>query len=130
MLRFPPRIVGVLCTVQALTIVAAFMIARSLLKAYNTAIVPHWGELPHRFHWPLKLTLALGPWVLLVPLVWGITATLKADVEGGLPEITTSQSRIGYVLTFALVLLCASACLNALGLVFDPVGVRDIVREG
>lgn len=123
MLRFPPKVVGLLCTVQSACVVSAFLVARAMLKVYNTALVPIWGEMPWRFHWPLKVMLALGPWLLLVPAVWGVAATLKADARERTPEITEFQSKLGYSITIAMVLFCVLATCHALGLAFSPVRV-------
>jgi hypothetical protein len=130
MLRYPPKIVGLLCTVQTVTVVSAFLVARAMLKVYNAAIVPVWGEMPWRFHWPLKVMLGIGPWLLLVPAVWGLVATLKADVEGRVAEITDFQSKLGYGITIAMILFCILASFNAMGLAFNPVKLRILANEG
>lgn len=121
MFRFPPKVVSILCTLQVLVIIASVMICRAMLKYYNTALVPNFGEMPQRFSWVLNTFLLMGSWLLFVPLVWGMVATCRADTESRVPHVTPLLTKAGYGLTLFILAFCVLASLQALHVAFGPI---------
>lgn len=123
MLRFPPKTVGIVCSVQVTMLVGVILISRAMLKFYLKAVVPPFGEMPWRFRGTLQLLLTAGPWLLVVPFAWGLWATLNADEEGGTPMLSPAQTHSGYILTFAVLVFCVIGGIQSLCLAFDPIPV-------
>lgn len=121
MFRFPPKVVGILCTLQVLAIIAAVMICRAMLKYYNTALVPNFGDMPERFNWVLNAFLLTGSWFLLVPLAWGTIATCRADLEARVPHVTPALTKVGYGVTLFVLAFCVLASLQAMLVAFGPI---------
>lgn len=128
MLRFPPKVVGILCSLQVLAIIGAVLICRAMWKVYKTALVPNLGEMPERFTWLLSFFLLVGPWLLLIPLAWGIVATSQADMESRIPHITPIQTKIGYGVTLFVLAICCLASLHALNMAFGPAKIISMTR--
>jgi hypothetical protein len=92
MRRFLPRVVSVLCAIESLVILLCYMMTRALQRAVENFGTPYCYSQP----WPAKLLLFMGPWLFLIPLVWGVSAILFADVEGGIAEVSERHTRVGY----------------------------------
>jgi hypothetical protein len=128
MLRFPPKVVGILCSFQVLMIIGSMLICRTMLKVYNTARVPTFGDIPERFTWLLSSFLLMGPWLLLIPLSWGIVATAQADMESRVPHVTPLQTKVGYGATLFVLAICCLASLHALNMAFGPAKMINMTR--
>jgi hypothetical protein len=121
MLRLPPKVVSVLCICQVLAIVLGYALTRSNYKILEYS--PPWfmEMVSPRIAWYSKLMLATGPWLLILPMAWGLIATVTADMSGGLIEVSDWQMRIGYVLSACVALFCISSVINMLGAVWGPI---------
>jgi hypothetical protein len=117
MVRFPPRVVSTLCAIQTFLIVLSYVLTRSFHRLGTKFGVLEYYPVPL----PSRTILYFGPWLLLVPLAWGIIATLRADTEGGLPEITQNQTRVGYGLLIAIGLLCILSVVSQFIVTFAPI---------
>ncbi|WP_050030208.1 hypothetical protein [Verrucomicrobium sp. BvORR034] len=115
MLRFPPPLVGTLAIIQASVIVVSILVVRTFHKLYELHAAGA-GLQFKRLSGMLEWMLSAGPLLLLVPLVWGLAATLWADTEGRVAMITPRQSMIGVGLTVALGLFCAMTVLMSMKL--------------
>lgn len=124
MFRFPPKVVGILCSLQVLAIIIAVLVCRAMLKVYNTILVPNLGEMPERFNWVLKAFLLTGSWLLLVPLVWGMVATCRADMESRVPHVTPELTKVGYGTTVFVLAFCVLATLKAMHVAFGPIPIN------
>lgn len=124
MFRFPPKVVGILCSFQVMAIIAAVLICRAMMKVYNTVMIPNLGEMPERFNWVLNSFLLTGSWLLLVPLAWGTIATCWADVESRVPHVTPELTKAGYGVTLFILAFCVLASAKALHVVFGPVPIN------
>lgn len=115
MLRFPPPLVGMLAITQASVVVVSILVARTFHRMYEIHTAgagPHLKRIPGTLEW----MLTAGPLLLLVPLAWGLAATLWADTEGRVAMITPRQSMIGVGLTVALGLFCSTTVLMSMKL--------------
>jgi hypothetical protein len=121
MLKFPPKLVGILCVLQVMAIVGTCLIARTMLKLYDATQMTDDGLRPHRLYLTVKTLPYVVPWMLLIPLVWGVLATLRADMEGRIPLISESQTRVGYCATLLVLIFCLVAVMRAIQMAFDPV---------
>jgi hypothetical protein len=110
-MRFPPKLVSVLCTVQALMIVLTYALTGSFRKAMVIATA---GWSLH-FDFPLGLRIfcSCGPLLLLVPLIWGYMATTRAEIGQGFVVISEKQGWIGWATTAGLAVLCVWVLLQA-----------------
>ena len=123
MLRIPPKVVSVLCVLQVLAIVLGYTLTRSNYKIVErlSANEPWFATmLSSRIAWYTKLMLATGPWLLILPLIWGVFATLTADAEGGIAEVSQRQACVGYILSGCVALFCVSSALQMLSAVWSP----------
>jgi hypothetical protein len=108
---------------QVMAIVGTCLIARTMLKLYNTTQITDGGMVrPHRLYLTVKTMPYVVPWLLLIPLVWGLFATLRADTEGRIPLISESQTKVGYGVTLIVLTFCLFAIMRAIQMAFDPVG--------
>lgn len=121
MLRFPPKVVGVLCVIQVMMIVVTCLVARTMLKLYDATQLTDDGIRPHRLYLTVKTMPYVVPWMLLIPLVWGLVATLRADVEERILMISESQTRIGYAATLIVMCFCIHAVAKAIQMALGPV---------
>ena len=128
MLRFPPKVVCILCILQVMMIIAAVLICRAMVKYYTTALVPHFGDMPDRFNGMLNFFLFVGPWMLLVPMIWGGIATAMADAECRVPQITPLQTKVGYCVTLFIVVVCLFSSRRAMQAAFDPIPMSRMAR--
>ena len=99
-MSFPPRLVSILVPIQWLLVFLGYCITR---KVVNFAT----GSDPNSYlgaFMPLMIKWASeAGWVLfLVPLVWGLHATLCADCEAGYAELQPRDARIGLGLTLLI----------------------------
>jgi hypothetical protein len=122
MLRIPPKVVSVLCVFQVFAIMLGYLITRAFYKVYTTAADAFTPAPPN---WMTRLMLALGPWLLLLPLAWGAVATLTANLDAGIAEVSQRQTRIGYVMSIGIALFCA---LSAWGMFIVSVTPGSIQR--
>lgn len=121
MLRFPPPLVGTLAIIQASVVVVSILVVRTFHRIYEMHMAGarlHFNRLSGMVEW----MLSSGPLLLLVPLVWGLAATLWADTEGRVAMITPRQSVIGVGLTMALGLFCAMTILLSMKLLVRGIG--------
>lgn len=116
MFRFPPRVVSILCTIQVFVIMSCYMMTKTFHKAIENFGIPYYYSTPR----PAKFVLFTGPWLLLVPLSWGVSAMLYANVDGGIPEISERHTRIGYCLLIILGILCVSGAVFQFAATFAP----------
>jgi hypothetical protein len=105
MTRIPPKVVSILCVLQVLAIIFGYTLTRSAYKFYP-AVVEMLGGYAPPLAWSTKLMIAMGPWLLVLPLAWGVVATLTASIEGGIPELSRRQTLLGYALSAGMALFC------------------------
>jgi hypothetical protein len=103
-MRFPPKLVSVLCSVQALIVVMTYVLTGSFRKAMIIATAGR----PYTFDFPLGLRIFCycGPLLLLVPLIWGYLATTRAEIGQGFVVISEKQGWIGWATTAGLAIFC------------------------
>jgi hypothetical protein len=80
----------------------------------------------HPLAWFTRIMLEAGPWLVLFPLAWGLAATLTANLDGGLAEISRRQSRIGYALSAALVFFAFPSSMQMMAAAWDIGKLRPI----
>ena len=120
-MNIPPRVVTILCSLQAFSIVAGYLITGVSIRVLERL----WGGPPHvagLSHY----VQTFGPWCLLLPLVWGVLAIGFARVENGNASITKLMFIIGVVLTVALVLFFSIAAINSLCTYFGHYGPQRL----
>src|SRR6476620_6235782 len=120
MVRVPPKVVSVLCVLQALAIVIGYALTRSTFKIYAQLDASWASEYLPRLAWFTKLMLVAGPWLLILPLAWGTIATLTADLAGGIAEVSVLQTRIGYVLSGSIALFSIMCVVQVLYATWGP----------
>ncbi|QIF00696.1 hypothetical protein [Roseimicrobium sp. ORNL1] len=120
MLKFPPKVVGILCVLQVMAIVGTCLIARTMLKLYNSTQLTDDGIRPHRLYLTVSALPYVVPWMLLIPLVWGVVATLRADMEERVPLISESQTKVGYGATLLVLIFCMVAIMRSIQMAFEP----------
>lgn len=123
MLRFPPKVVSILCVLQVFAILLGYLITRAFYKAYTTAA---YAFMPAPPTWMSRLMLGWGPWLLLLPLAWGAAATLTADLDGGIAEVSRRQTRIGYAMCVCIALFCAISTLQMMAVALSPGSIKAI----
>ena len=96
-------------------VVVSILVARTFHRMYEIHMAGA-GLRLKRIPGTLEWMLTAGPLLLLVPLAWGLAATLWADTEGRVAMITPRQSMIGVGLTVALGLFCAMTVLMSMKL--------------
>src|SRR4051812_6988915 len=121
MFRVPPKVVSVLCVFQVFFIVLGYALTRSNYKILERVDPWFMEEVSPRIAWYTKLMLVTGPWLLILPLVWGCIATVTADVEGGIVEVSERQVLVGYALSGLLALLCISSVFQIVAVIWGPV---------
>lgn len=105
MLRFPPKVVSILCVLQVLAIIFGYTLTRSAYKFYPS-VVEMMGDYARPLAWQTNVMLTVGPWLLTLPFFWGVVATLTADAERGIAEASKIQTIIGYALSLGLARFC------------------------
>ncbi len=126
MVHFPPKVVSILCSLQSLAILLGYAVTRSFHKIYAELETGWAGDYIPPLAWFTKWMLAYGPWLLLVPFTWGMVATLMSNLDGGLPEASEKQTRIGYALTVGTATFSVISVLQILGAVFAPPQIHVI----
>jgi hypothetical protein len=107
MIRLPPKAVGMLCLLQVFAIVLGYSLTRSAYKFYPMVVeMAGSAELVRPLTWATRLMLAMGPWLLALPFGWGTAATLTANLDGGIAELSERQTRIGYILSGGVAMFC------------------------
>lgn len=112
-MRLPPKAVSTLCWIQSVGIVSAYLLACTFNKCYTKIVHDSFGDRLAAMPWIARTFVTFGPWLLAVPFIWAITAMTRADVEGGTAEITEQHTRIGYVITVTLALICFAGVWEA-----------------
>lgn len=100
-----------------------YLITRAFYKAYTTAA---YAFTPAPPTWVTRLMLVLGPWLLLLPLAWGTAATLTANLDAGIAEITPRQTRIGYVMCICIASFCILSAWDMFIISFTPGSIKAI----
>jgi hypothetical protein len=106
---------------QVLLIVVGYALTRSNYKVLER-LDPWFMEMVSpRIAWYTELMLVTGPWLLILPLVWGCIATITADVEGGIAEVSERQVLVGYALSGLVALFCISSVIQIVGVIWGPI---------
>ncbi len=113
-MNFPSKLAAILCFIQTFFIITGYLITCWSLRIWDKS----WGENAPRI-FDLDFVRTFGPWCLLVPLVWGIVAIVRARLDGGDTSITGLSFFIGLCLTVVVVCIFAFCTLHALFLPFS-----------
>jgi hypothetical protein len=117
-MNIPPRVVTILCFIQVLFIVVGYLITRFSIRVLERFWDGH-PPLPDLLH----CVRTIGPWCLLLPLVWGVLAIGFARVDNGNASVTKPMFVIGVVLTVMLVLFFSTAAIDSLCTCFGHHGL-------
>lgn len=120
MFRAPPKIVSVLCVIQTLAILIGYTLTRSAYKFYPM-VVDLLGSYAKPIAWYTQLMLFLGPWLLLLPFAWGLTATVTTDTSGGIAEVSPRQMQVGWILSGVLAILCIISPFQMWNITWGPI---------
>lgn len=99
-MSFPPRLVSILVPVQWLFVLIGYAITRKLVKSTLGSELGWLYE--QRIPAQVWLVSQIGWLFFLVPVVWGLHATLCADQEAGFAELQLRDVRVGLGLTFVV----------------------------
>jgi hypothetical protein len=109
-----PKFVSIVCLIQTLFIVTGYLITRFWLRVwerFSGAPASYAGGL-------LEFVYAYGPWFLLVPVVWGIVATLQMQKEIRGVSFVAIHFVIGIGLTVLIVLAFSVSAIYAICMCF------------
>jgi hypothetical protein len=119
MLRLPPKLVGWLCVLQTTVILMGYFVTRAMHKVYRQRSDYGSHQNRHPLKWFTSFMIDAGPWLLVLPLAWGVAATLTANLDGGIAEVSRKQTRIGYALSAALAVFALLSAMQMMSAAWD-----------
>ena len=114
----PPRLAVVLSVLPAAFGLICWFAARKMLRILEQSDVGRYRLDFFPDHW---VTLIHAGWLLgIIPMAWGIVATLRADVETGIASLQERDALVGKVLAVVVILGAFVTLLLAIDLAFGP----------
>ena len=119
-MTFPPRLVSILVPIQCTIVLLTWGICAKFFNrkiALGSSSVPEHNSLGFGLAW----LSAKSCWVLLLlPIAWGIVATIRADKEYGGATLQPNDSKVGWTSLVLVLFLSAAASFVTLNYAFAP----------